>query len=99
MLSCVNVSHSLTSAASRTQDVHIKCDAVLHDRVTSIMSALRSAAQLRRFAKNVDQLPFAFVTPLGAYGQSVGFNSIRCKEGRPTEYHRRHRSIAEGQLL
>jgi hypothetical protein len=48
-----------------TQDVHVKRRPVLHDRVTRIVSALCTTAQLDALAgDDIDDFAFAFIAPL-----------------------------------
>jgi hypothetical protein len=44
--------------------MHIVALPILHNRVSRIVPTLGSAAQLHAVTENIDNLPFAFITPL-----------------------------------
>jgi hypothetical protein len=48
------------------EDVEVIGDAVRDDGVSSIITTLGAAAQLRVVSEDIDELAFAFVAPLGA---------------------------------
>ena len=47
-----------------TQDVYVKSSPIFHNRVSSIVASLRSAAELNAVAQDIYDLPFDFITPL-----------------------------------
>jgi len=56
---------TLRAHNTRRQNVNVELFVVMNDGVTSIVATLSPTAELCLAAKDIDELTFAFITPLG----------------------------------
>lgn len=85
------LSHAI-HRTSLTQNVDVKRLPIFHNGVSSIVTALRSAAELYSFAQNINDLALAFVYSSSSISYSVAsFASLRIRTTPlRSEYHRSH---------